>query len=588
MNPATEHAADVEFHARLGLEVGALAPTARRGTEEVVAQELDSFLLESLAPGIPASRSRRSYSTAPQARVWSASPSRQPGGPGVAAGVPTTASVAEIGLTLGQDTLETARSSSMTGKAHCASRDRLAGVTGLSPTSPAAAHLRQMPSGPEDPSRKRSNTLLSGLKRVSSRSILGMGSAAGYARISATGAEAPSPQMRGFGAESPVSIAGAPSGLGRMMPMHDVDDSREDLQNLVRNVSATNFEDLHEHMRAVQADMDCFDTCVICGEFGKCAPFTCCKTPRHLRCEMEFSKANRLHWRLASATTKADGTKAFKKLHPPASEAEYAAQLMGAGTELYQLLRCSVCRKPLAAVRAAGDFAPLQWDDIAALREDREVRDVVSMRGSHPYRQANGCCQRFAALTGYASVQSLVRWQLPWLMGVVVVGAMILFVFNVFSARGDSDLAPQVAIAVPVSFVLVCCCWSCSHHGAATATLRQLEEEEAEEAAVSRPSLPHSARAISTSSAVSGLGSSDFSPSCASAPPVTGSVGQACPVAPAPRSIQSPLFGALQGGRAPAGSRLGASTAAFVGASAPSSTENLVALSSRSAALPPV
>jgi hypothetical protein len=381
--------------------------------------------------------------------------------------------------------------------------------------------------------------------------------------------------------------------------MHEMDESREDLRDLVRDSSATNFDDLHRHMKAIQADMDCFDTCVICGEFGKCAPFICCKTPRHLKCEMEFSKANRLHWRLACATVKADGTKAFKKLRPPASETEYATQLMAAGPELYQLLRCSVCRKPLAAVRAAGDFAPIQWHQIKALREERQVRDDVSMRGSHPYLRAEGRCARFAALTGYENVKQFIRWQVPWVLGVAVLGAMIMFVLNVFAQDGESDVSNQLAVAIPVSFVIICMCWSCSHHGAASGTLQQVQEEQEEEEAVNRPTIAGTQRAISTSSAAPLMPSALASPPLGAATPASATVKSvASPLASL--SALPPLHGAQSHTAATMppgyGARLARSAAAagsaresgMVMVSNPSSTDNLVALSSRTGALSPV
>jgi len=259
------------------------------------------------------------------------------------------------------------------------------------------------------------------------------------------------------------------------------DDSAEDLSGLARNMSATTFRGLQSTMQKLQEDVKRIDTCVICGEFGQCAPFSCCRTPRHLRCELEFAKANKLRWRLATASIRPDGSKSFRRMRPASTEIEYAAQLAAAGLHVYQIIPCSVCRKPLAAVRALGEFSPPAWGHVSSLRMEQAARNAVSMRGSHPYHAASGV-DRWAVLAGYTDAWQFARWQLPWAIGVVVAACCLIFLLTFLRVEGT--VGEKIAVSVPGALAAVLALWCCSHAWAVSLTRQQLREDDMEDHAI--------------------------------------------------------------------------------------------------------
>lgn len=461
------------------------ATRQRRDTEEIVTQELDPFAFEGAAQGAAApSRERRSYSMAPRPLFsYGTTADVRPGTVSPRAARPGRSLAEQLGVTHREEDDE-----DMDKALSWTSRLREPDVTAAAadPTVSVAAARESMPSSRLPPPRIRAPR--QNPKRFRSRSF-GVGAdIARPADFSSSDSDDGMPPVQ-------VAIGNKRAGFSpiyaRPAIRHEEPpeaDDGEGLTPLARNISATGFEDLQLKIQRLQLDMELFDACVICGEFGKCARFHCCKTPRHMQCEIEFAKANRLRWRLAYATIRPDGSKAFKRLRPARTEERYHRQLASAGDRLYQLLPCSVCRKPLAAVRAVGEFAPVAWTELDALEEEQEARDEVAMRGDHPARSAKGA-RRILALAGYSGYGHFARWQCVWLAILAVVTGICLFIFSTLSRQGSAELGPLLGAAASLGAAIVLACWCFNHCVAVSRTKSEMAsfDEERDAVASGRP-----------------------------------------------------------------------------------------------------
>lgn len=458
------------------------AARQRRDTEEIVAQELDPFVLDG-APHVAAvpSRERRSYSMAPRPLFAYGAPADvRRGAVSPRAARPGRSLAEQLGVTHREDADEDMdKALSWTSRLREPEVPEADAVA--APTVSVQPARESIPSSRVPPPRIK--TPRTKPKRFRSRSF-GVGAdIARPADFSSSDSDDGMPPVQ-------VAIGSKRAGFSpiyarpamRREEPPEADDG-EGLTPLARNISATSFDDLQLKIQRLQLDMELFDACVICGEFGKCARFHCCKTPRHMQCEMDFAKANRLRWRLAYAKVRPDGSKVFKRLRPARTEEGYHKQLASAGDRLYQLLPCSVCRKPLAAVRAVGEFAPVAWMELDALEEEQEARDEVAMRGDHPARSASGA-RRLLALAGYAGYGHFARWQCVWCAILVVVTGVCLFIFSTLSREGSAEFGPLLGAAATLGALLVLACWCVNHCMAVSRTKAEMASFDEERDAV--------------------------------------------------------------------------------------------------------